>query len=154
LGEAVHPDDIPKLNQKFDSLWRKSHAGIYEMELRVIDKHGQIRWLDCRDQVHAFDDLLDRVQRVCRTTTETRPNAAPVSAATRSPGFEQTMEQIVDLLEDLTIAWQGGYAQVDFDELLEKVLDRLDEHEATSLPNPSTTRLRKAIEKYLDEQAG
>lgn len=65
-ASVIHADDLPKVARAFD---RAAHGEAFQIEFRVTDNDGGVRWLAARS--HPIADLEDgRVVRICGTATD------------------------------------------------------------------------------------
>ncbi len=68
--KAIHPEDLPAVDASFHR-WLKGETKTYRIEYRVINRHGEIRWLADRGIVIGFKDgSPNQISGIARDITE------------------------------------------------------------------------------------
>ncbi len=62
LLKLIHPDDFPEVKRKLKSLWGSIPETTSELELRIINKEGNVVWV--RNKLNMVRDSENKIQRI------------------------------------------------------------------------------------------
>jgi len=62
LLKIIHPDDFPEVKKKLKFLWESSTNTTSELELRIINKEGNVVWV--RNKLNLVRDFENKVQKI------------------------------------------------------------------------------------------
>ena len=60
--KIIHPDDLPEVRKKLSGLMKSSNQNSGEMELRIINKQGNVVWV--RNKINFVKNKLGEIQKV------------------------------------------------------------------------------------------